>query len=240
MVHPVRLKIQGSCVTRDAVGSVLDKVAIDSYRARSCIVSHVSDPVDVWFKDQSELPNFERRNVYEDFSKKWRFDNCESIPTVYDFIDERFGILRMRGGRWVTFSTSLQAMAGGRRPLLKKGKWMSPNSDEFVELTLANLDRFCGLVEERGPALVNTCYWAATDENGMVYAETENGFTDRMNGLLDKIYDRLATRTNAVFFGLPKSDFVGQSAHRWGRAPYHYSPELESVLGDKLVSSLLD
>jgi hypothetical protein len=235
-IYPIN--IQGSCVTRDAVSSIMDRISIETYNARSSIASLVSDPVDIWFQDQSEIPNFERRNIHNDFVKSWRFKNPGAIPTVYDFIDERFGILKLEDDRMVTMSTGLRAMAGGLEQVLKKGVWVAPNDDVFFELVISKLDPFCELVDEKGIALINACYWASTDDNGQSYRESETGFTDRMNRLLDRIYDRLAAKTKAAFLELPKSDFVGDANHRWARSPYHYTPDVEERLGGKLIAKL--
>nr|WP_321456100.1 DUF6270 domain-containing protein [uncultured Cohaesibacter sp.] len=232
------IKIQGSCVTRDAVECVMDRVSIETYNARSSIASLISDPVDIWFQDQSELPNFERRNIYNDFDKSWRFKKPDNIPTIYDFTDERYGILKLQDDRMVTLSTGLRAMAGGLEQILKKGVWIAPNSDAFLELIASKLDQFCELVDAKGISVINVCYWASQDNKGQSYDENETGFTDRMNRMLDVIYDRLAAKTKATFFGLPKSEFVGDANHRWARSPYHYTIDIEKRIAGKLLEKL--
>ena len=239
MGNDMDFSIQGSCATRDSVTYILDRARLVGYRARSSILSHMSDPVDFWFDTPGEMPNFEKLNVIADFDKSWRTTPSRGV-TVYDFIDERFGVLKLIDGRTVTFSTALRGMTGDNAPLLSHGRLVSAGSQEYFDITSAVLDAFCEVLADKGPAIINVCYWSKADDTGARYEmEDSRGFIDQANRHLDMIYDRIYVRTKANFTSLPRDAFVGSSTHRWGRSPYHWTEDTERKIGEEIHRLLL-
>lgn len=229
-----RLWIQGSCVTRTPLVSAPETLVVSRFRARSSVVSLVSPPVPMIPHDAATVPRFEAMNIAADFSKSWRQELPQSGEiAIFDFIDERFGVVDTGEG-YFTFSTSLRAVVD-RDKILSRGKFISPGSAGYHDLVMGAMDAFCDIISNIPDICVNTAYWAEPKPDGPAFPESLSKLITPQNRLLDAIYDRIAARTKARFFGLAKHRHVAAAEHKWGMAPFHYTQETDLAILQSLT-----
>lgn len=231
-----KIWLQGSCATRDPLQGVIGEIEIVRYRARSSLISLVSEPIEPPPLDPTGIVDFEYRNVLADFEKSWLAQwPSEGICPVFDFIDERFGVIDV-GGRWFTYSTALTAVAE-RAEILRLGRFVAPQSTEYADLLLRAADTFLERVPDPRRILVHEARWAERFEDGRVCDVLGAGRSEAMNATLDRLY--AALRAGGVeTFALDAEDYVAATEHRWGPAPFHYSTGVERRIAEGLLARL--
>lgn len=226
--------IQGSCVTRDALQHRIDSIQITRYRARSSVISLMSDPVAIPALDPSGTNRFEHQNVLADFSKSWLAElmALSGQSAIFDFIDERFGIIDC-GFRFVTYSTSLRAVLP-ETEIRKLGTFVHPASEQYATLMRESLGRFIDVIAGRDNIWIHEAYWAESFEDGRSYDAILGNLVAPMNSLLEMIYTELRA-AGVRHFGLPRSAYRAAVEHRWRVAPFHYSERTEEAIGAMII-----
>ncbi|WP_431281926.1 DUF6270 domain-containing protein [Humitalea sp. 24SJ18S-53] len=231
----IDLAILGSCVTRDAVNLILDRVNISYFQARTSIGSMMSDPVSMDFDLDEDVPKFELRCVREDFNKSWRNGfQVKSDIFIMDFIDQRFG-LGVGSGGYFTYSTPLQRAVKKTPEVLKKFRYFRPNRDEYNNILTEFLPPLCDYLAEIPNIHINDVFWTIEKEDGSFFDEKMQKEADESNRTLELIYNAIKIRTTAKFFGFAEKKLVARVNHRWGDAPFHYSESVDRMIADTIL-----
>lgn len=237
-MQKLEVNIFGSCATRDPLTHFPDEIAVKKYSARASLVSLIAPDLDVVIPIREGQNKFLTRVTDEDITKFWRKNRpFPDLPEVYDFVDERNGLLNI-GGSYITNSGALKHVVADFDDFMKTCRVIETTSPEFRELVEANIDAFCARLDERGDIIINQCYWSEVDENNQGFSEKEKKLTVAMNSILEFIYENISKKTNARFFGLSPDEYIARSDHRWGRSPFHWSIETEKKIGAALIDLL--
>jgi hypothetical protein len=231
-----RVFILGSCVSRDALEIVPGHFELASYLARTSLASVGMPPVsdsEVRGKVAGLASPFQRRMLLNDLDKSTLVTIAETAHDILllDFIDERFNVV-LSGSSLFSVSGELEK-AGfelGARTVL------SPDSDVFLTLWLAGLDRLLSTVDQ-SKVVLNRAYWAERFPDGS--DASSMGWIRRSNATLRRLYDAVERHWRLPCIDYPPELVVADPQHRWGVAPYHYTEafyrhavsELERIAG---------
>ena len=81
--------------------------------------------------------------------------------------------------------------------------------------------------------IINKVYWSYFDDLGAKYDTIAN--IDIANDWLENLYYYISkTLSSKQFINYPPEVLVGNSKHKWGRAPFHFQLEYESCFIDSL------
>lgn len=215
--------IYGSCVTRDAEPWFNHSgLELAGYVARHSLIS-ATRPADAQDYDFSKIKSaFQRRMTQGDVTSHLRTQIERNSPDliVWDLCDERHGVRRAPGGGMVT----------SIRNHVKEGIHPGPfgpvipfGSEEHFALWTAELPVFLGMLDEIGLAhrvFLNATPWAVVDEAG-----TDLGDAPRQFNAAAERYIAVAETAGVRVARAPQETAVASTAHKWGRAPFHYVDE---------------
>ena len=235
----MKFGIHGSCVTRDMFAFLGKEESLGFYQARSslCTKGPHRKNIDTTWVNKLSSP-FQRRMVDWDVSRRpLMLSKVDAV--IVDLIDERFPVFETDMGL-VTGSKQFQDAGGvelfGLRRAIDPGYRHHAFSEgcEFLRLQAEAADT---------PILFHQSHWATkfVDESGNVVPfENQDAISDANTELrnLNKIvYDVL--KPSAV---LQVSDkhILGDSAHRWGAASFHYVKSYYEELWKKVESLFPD
>lgn len=245
------IAIYGSCATRDVFGILNPSdMTVVEYTARNSFASQFSKRGQLRIL-KSNLDNlssgFQRRMVLRDFYKNF-FETLKGIEfdcIVIDFIDERCRLLELESGI-LTYSNEL-ALTKFLSTLADKGQFIHPNTDKHFERWRLGWDEFIRQANELGiknKIVINRLFWASELENGEKFNDqTPGGYNQiliqQSNQYLKRLYDYCAKdiATNALITYQPE-EFVANSKHKWGIAPFHYVDALYCSTHKQLLSIL--
>lgn len=225
----MKLLIIGSCVSRDVVSFFPDSIELIGYYARSSLVSVMSRPIkEIGGLDDIES-NFQRRMVCNDLKKSLRENisqhGAESELIVLDFIDERFDILEVSHGCYITLSGEARK-SGFIRSL--SGRLIKSGSSEHANLWKHAWDNFVFLLRELGllhKVVVNQPYWSVEDESKTGYegigyhSESIYRSNKFLYGIYSYSHEGLSSRQMLKY---PPTFLVGSTNHVWGASPFHF------------------
>jgi hypothetical protein len=224
------LSIWGSCVTRDTLEAGEHTFAALSYHARSSWLAQARGaavpPVPV-----PEGAGFGERMVREDLQTSIVALLAQEQPhvLVLDLIDERFDVVEVGGGRW-TVSDYMGRM-GLEEPLRAGATWVSRFSED------ARQEEFAAAVRALAPVLLaalphtrfvlHQAWYTARSADPAVpfYASAPyhvEWCNRRLAGHYAVLQEVFGARVHVV--EAPRELLVGDPAHRWGLAHYHYVP----------------
>jgi hypothetical protein len=217
-----RVFIWGSCVSRDPFELESDIELVD-YRARSSLGSAFADRPLGWedHVDIAALTSpFQRRMVTSDVTKTLADDlrNADFDALILDFVDERMSTVDFNGSV-VTDSPELEAAGFVAVAELKHEPW----SARGLESRKAGIASLLSIVDP-SRIIVNRVYWAAGDEKGEMFVQAR--WIARNNAFLRELYAVFESVPGIRFIEYPDALLVADSAHKWGRQPYHYTTEL--------------
>ena len=224
-----RVFIYGSCVTRDGVEYWPDyDLEMSGYVARQSLISATAPARPGEFNTAAISSPFQKRMAEGDIVGNV-INKLTADPTAYDIIlwditDERLGVYRVPSGGYV--SRVVDYGGGIYRGTERLGTPIRVGSEAHRELWLASLDRFAARLEQAGikeRVILNALPWALRDEDGN---PTSNRSVDprSFNQVLQDYGAEVERRGIRVAYADPDR-VVQASAHKWGPAPFHYTPD---------------
>lgn len=239
-----RIAVVGSCITRD-LWPLREAAPKDLlYISRTSLISLFSAPVS-GYPSQPDPPEgltrYQHMAVETDLLKTALGQLIAHRPThlIFDFIDERFDLLRLPPGTQVTHSWELErggyldhpALAGGRpvARLSAGAEWLWRQA----VVQLAEILRLTVLREAR--IILHSAQWAdrqAKAEGGTLPLQGSPHIWDGRPADLVAHNQMLAGYEAHFVATIPQTivvcaqpeNRVADPAHRWGLSPFHYVP----------------
>lgn len=229
-VAPVRVLVYGSCVARDTV-ELIDDTSIDlrGYIARQSLLSASSDASANLPDELGVTSKFQERMIRADFSgsilDRVRTAADDIDVLIWDLADERHGVHRFPDGTIATrsidtirlpevlerFDAAEHLEFGSREHL---SLWKA-QADGFAAL-LRDLDLFDRTVVLQVPWAIRTTEGDPSPWSmGVRAADANKRFAPYYAHLRKRGFRMLAIDEDAV---------LADPGHRWGLAPFHYSP----------------
>lgn len=232
-----RLTVYGSCVSRDAA-SVLEGRgwSVERYIARQSLIS-AGTSADVSDLDLGVLASaFVRRSFLSDAAGDLEAQLAEAADRtdllLWDLTDERLGVIETVPGCFLTRSTEgmaagLYEWAGGR--LLELG------TDEHLHRWERALPRFRAVLERRGllerTVLLNAP-WALRTAAGEPTVSSWGLTAQEANCIVAEYVENVRKELPVPVLRVPDELVVADTRHRWGAAPFHYTPGLYEWVAD--------
>jgi len=234
----VPISIFGSCVTRDVFEIDKDEnmaaFDIKTYTARQTIVSSLSKPIRC---DESDIvldSAFQRRMVLCDMHKDTfkRFKKDKSDYIVIDLIDERLGMLKLKGSI-ATQSNELVNSGYTKQFDTERVRLTYKHGEFFVgdKPLKKYCEKFCRKLKRIYPqeriiihrALGVSDYY---DANGSIaaFAEDQAAKCANMNRQLNFMYDAIEEFIPRAHVIRTEGKFHGDAGHKWGLSIVHYEP----------------
>ncbi len=222
----------GSCVARDTIEfAAADAVDLRGYVARQSLISAGNDasthiPADL------DLPSkFQERMIRADFAGGL-FGRLESLAgeidvLLWDLADERHGIYRFADGTIVTRSIDTI-----RTPvvdeLLSQAEHIEFGTSEHLQLWRKRVDAFDEFLRAHDlfeRTVVLEVPWALRTTEGKTTPWSMGVRATDANKRYRPYYDYLRQRGHHVV-ELREADVLADPDHRWGLAPFHYTPDV--------------
>lgn len=184
---------------------------------------------------------FQRRQVQADMRKDVlaTLEVCDCDAILIDFIDQRFKVLSDGKGGLLTLSAEYLRAA----PRPNSTRVYSKETEKFKDLWQAGLLKFHRALSSnprRIRVLINEAYWASDALNQgfsthqLEEAAVEN---DRLMWMYRSARDLFGEQ--ALKISYTSEDLVGDPAHKWGLAPFHYVPRFYQHTLESLISSVV-
>lgn len=244
MVDAKSVFIVGSCVSRD-VFSRLQTLGhtLCHYGARQSLISAFSSaPFELVDRELFSSP-FQYRMVREDFqgtTMELLSENRSAIDLIlWDLVDERRGVLRLTDGTIVTDNWELEH--SGLRERLPIESKIEFGTDEHFDLWIASAKAFVLSAEELG--LRNRILCLAPDfayrrSDGTAIVG-EGIFGPRwLTRAYRRYYSFVEKELEVTVLRNARTEAVSPLGHKWGVAPYHYGPEVETELVQQIASHM--
>lgn len=236
--------IFGSCVTRDAFTPLnTDAFLVSGYIARHSLarVKHaIFDGIDL--EDDlivKKIPSaFQRKMLQQDWSNnlfeiiKTAHENNSIDLLVIDSVDERFGLIEITDNVYVTNSDEFRS---GQLINSQAAKKITADSEEFFSAWEYGFQRLLE-VFPREKIIYNNVLWSRYLDSGQSFNEIlPPGRIDWCNGIMKRLYSIAGQYLSSEqFVNYPEEIFVGDSNHKWGKSPFHYTQDVYDYLIDFL------
>lgn len=239
------IAVVGSCITRDLwpiVGEAPPQGLL--YVSRTSLPSLLSKPL-AGMSIPTDPPTgpgaFTKRSMTSDLRKTALAELVARRPThiVFDFIDERAGLLETEGG-YVTNTWELSVSGNLEHPTLRNAHPVERTAPGCELIWRAALREFAALVASTplrdATLILHEAQWAThyRDAEGQLRAfapqvELFSGSwadIEAHNKVLRTYQSAfLQAFPNALRVGAPSELQVADQGHRWGLSPFHYVPE---------------
>lgn len=239
-----RIAIVGSCITRD-LWPLREAAPRDLlYVSRTSLVSLLS-PAAAGYQSQPDPPEgltrYQHMAVEADLRKTGLSQLIAHRPThlIFDFIDERFDLLRLPSGAVITHSWELESGGYLGRPALA-GPQPIPRLSAGAErlwrqavVEMAELLRLTVLREAK--IILHSAQWAARqaapDRSPIPLQGHPHIWEGRPADL--SAHNQMLARYEAHFLAtIPQAEVIrarpehllADPDHRWGLSPFHYVP----------------
>ena len=238
----IRTFIYGSCVSRDTF-EYLDKgeFSLLRYVARSSLVSAFSPPGPVPLAQGHGLSPFQLRQVETDAASgllpllRELADRVDLL--LWDLCDERMGLFDVGDGRVVTRSVEL-LRAQTQSEILNTARLIDFGTDEHLSRFQKALERFAAHLDQSnllGKILLVAPRWAEEDDAGRGDLKSFGRSAEWANDRF-KEYNHLVGAT----IGCPVLGHdiktIADTAHKWGRAPFHYAQPVYTELAREITN----
>lgn len=233
-MSPMKIFIAGSCVSRDPFSeSNKDKFSIANYFARYSL-ARLSYPsikmADIQLTDalleQKVSSAFQRRIL----TQEWENALLEQVVVtdfdylVIDCVDERFGLVECSPGIYITNSDELR---NGKIINTQIANKLLPDSQEFQDRWEQGLRQLVTSVGSHR-IIINNVFWSRVLDTGEGFEPISNPTRIKYcNAMVSKLYD-IAKKyiPESQFVNYPPDIFVGDSNHKWGKSPFHYTGDV--------------
>lgn len=248
----LKIAILGSCITRDLWpirGGGAERLL---YISRTSLPSLFAPPVP-GFRPARGLPGdlhaHEHNALVSDIEKSalGRLVAFQPTHLIFDFIDERFGLVSGRGAL-ATHSAELERSGYLTRPAFRDVREVPRLSDACDRLWMEAAGAFAAVLRgtelRRATPILHSARWA-THQRGADGTVTPIRDVEILSGRSADIaaYNRLLERQESAFLNLtPQTVQVAAGAcrladpnHQWGLSPFHYVPEYYDEIRRQLV-----
>ena len=226
----MRLAIWGSCATRDVFESGEHAFELE-YHARTSWVSQASMTTTLPVPIPAGA-GFGERMVREDLTKEVVGDLAVSQPDVLvvDLVDERFDVVQV-GGSWYTMSDYYGRL--GLEPVMRDvatvtSSYRTPDrARQFTAAAALLAPELASALPRTRIVLHQAWYTARTADPATPFYPTATRHAMSSNEALAVWYTSLRSSFGRRLHVIepPREMLVGDPAHRWGLAHYHYVPE---------------
>jgi len=223
--------IFGSCVSRDIFGISERNTEVQNYFARSSVVSVMSEPVEVSLEDIVVESKFQQKMVKYDCNKEVlrALEKQDYDFIIIDFIDERFGVWRIKQNGVQTYITaSNEAKLAGLDVRFGAERIFSSEKNKLWE---GNCKKFANILysfAEAGKVILHEAYWVKQYvENGEIFefdSELAN-VIERNNKILSEYYELFKSLMPDTLKIISIDNAVADMEHKWGLNPIHYTKE---------------
>lgn len=230
--RPASVFVYGSCVARDTIElAAPDGIDLRGYVARQSLIS-VGDDASAQLPDALEIESkFQERMIRADFAGNLlaRLEQMadEIDVLLWDIADERHGVHRFPDGSVVTRSIdTIRAESVAR--LLEAAEHIPFGSDEHFALWRTHVDIFDARLRELGlfeSTVVLEVPWALRTTDGKTTPWSMGVRAGDANKSYQRYYDFLR-QTGHHMIKLPAEIVLADPSHRWGLAPFHYTPDV--------------
>ncbi|MGG0510644.1 DUF6270 domain-containing protein [Priestia megaterium] len=216
-----KIDILGSCVSRDPFAMFDHEYEINSYFARTNIISLASNSMNISIHRISLESNFQKRCVYNDLNKLF-FKNVretEAQVLIIDLLSERLRIMK-RGESYFTYSDEFT-----RSNLVTdlKGKQFADKTDELWK---SSADRFIEEINNSSieQVIIHKALWQEkyVDKDGMIQSFDNIEEIHSNNEKLEYMYSYLADNIHNACYLEIKGEVLADENHKWGLSPRHY------------------
>lgn len=228
--------IFGSCVSRDPFHEAIIEstgLMVSDYFARTSFASLSGNSIEASDLSRIKSP-FQRKMVERDFNKTFLdFEFNEVDAVVFDFIDDRFPLLKLDCGGCCTESEEFKIIE-----MQLDARIIQPFSDAFFDRWLSGWGKLKSVMKDLDAfdkILVNKVFLADVDDAGCIFPQKK--YIATMNSWLSKIYEFLDTElAEDQFINYNAGDLIAQSDHKWGRSPFHFN----ELANNKFISGVED
>ncbi|WP_405216955.1 DUF6270 domain-containing protein [Agrococcus sp. Ld7] len=226
----MRVLVYGSCVARDSVEfATPSTVDLKGYVARQSLISVGSDASSHLPLLEDVTSKFQGRMIRADFAGGL-LDRLESLAAdtdvlLWDLADERHGVHRFPDGTVVTRSIDTMKVASVSETL-DEAELIPFGTDEHFALWRERVDAFAATLHTLGlfdRTIVLEVPWAVRTTEGDPSPWSMGVRASEANKRFRRYYDELRQR-GFRRVELPEEVVLADPAHRWGLAPFHYSP----------------
>ncbi|MDP3488675.1 MAG: DUF6270 domain-containing protein [Phenylobacterium sp.] len=239
-----RIAIIGSCITRD-LWPLREAAPRDLlYVSRTSLPSLLSRPVADYSPRPSPPPDFTRYQhmaVEADLLKTGLPQLLAHRPThlIFDFIDERFDLLRLPAGSLITHSWELESGGYLQHPALADPQPIPRLSAAAERLWRDAVVQLVGLLRHtvlrEAKIILHTAQWASRQGASDGSSEPLQGYPHIWDGRPADLaaHNQMLARYEAYFLAMiPEVHVVrarpehllADPGHRWGLSPFHYVP----------------
>lgn len=222
----------GSCVARDTIEFAdPDSVDLRGYVARQSLISAGDDASKHLPDDLGISSKFQERMIRADFAGNL-LSRLEGLADqidvlLWDLADERHGVHRFPDGSIVTRSIDT-IRAETVSELLEATEHIPFGTDEHFALWKDRVDAFDARLQELGlfeRTVVLEVPWALRTTEGKTTPWSMGVRAGDANKAYQRYYDYLR-QTGHHMVELPAEVVLADPNHRWGLAPFHYTPEI--------------
>ncbi|WP_404311779.1 DUF6270 domain-containing protein [Agrococcus terreus] len=229
--RPTRVLVYGSCVARDTIECAEPAgVELVGYIARQSLLSAGSNAAAHLPEKLGVASKFQAKMIRADFVgsllERLRISASDVDVVLWDLADERHGVHRFSDGTLVTRSIDT-IRADAVAEAVRAAEHVEFGSDEHFALWAASVESFERFLRDRDlldRLVVLEVPWAVRTTEGKpspwsmgVRAKDANARYRRYYGLLRQRGFRMVA--------LREDQVLADPAHRWGLAPFHYTPE---------------
>ena len=222
----------GSCVARDTIEFAMPgSVELIGYVARHSLISTGSD-ASGHLPDRLTVPSkFQERMIRADFSGAL-FPQLQSIVDdidvlLWDLADERHGVHRFADGTVVTRSIDTIRVPELEKPFAEAEHIPFNTADHFAMWSehVARFERLLHALNLFDRTVVLEVPWAVLTTEGKPSPWSMGVRAAEANQRYWSYYARLR-ELGFRMISLPEAIVRADPQHRWGLAPFHYTPEV--------------
>ncbi|MHC6648227.1 DUF6270 domain-containing protein [Alteromonas sp. HB246098] len=217
-----KVRILGSCVTRDALEIATDFELVD-YTARTSLASLATKSR----KDSKLLDNikstFQKRMVERDMTKRFwlSLEDSQNDIIVIDLIDDRFNLKLFDDDSSHTVSSEYKKAMNSQR---QEGRIVKSSSGEFKSLWETGLRRLKSHCDELklDKIFVNCVYYQPTGDHSI---DSSSNIAEK-NQYLREAYLKLEDAFGRhAMIEYPEGIIKADANHKWGLAPFHFTTD---------------
>ncbi|MFM6207112.1 DUF6270 domain-containing protein [Planktothrix sp.] len=246
-----KIKIIGSCVTRDIFRALGQCDYVNEYSARSSLISRVSTPLKLDISPQlqsSKLCNFDLRMIEQDFKKIFYYlEDIEGFTIIIDLIDERFSLIKLQDS-YITRSE--QFVQSDVCPFIEeqfanKIEYIYRGTYKDYDLWLEACKKFSVILarlENKNNIIFHKVFqtkFYIKDSKIQEFKDQELARIELQNEHLAyyySIFEEICQPKHII--QVPKEKVIADANHKWGLAPMHFTDEYYQQCYSQLISKI--
>lgn len=229
--------IFGSCVSRDTVEFLWDKVSLLRYVARQSVVSSLVDASGHMPPEPPFDSRFQERMRTGDISG----DSLRALASVADDVsvilidlcDERLGLFEVADNVFITDSVERRSRTGLDLPRIRFG------DDRHFQLWRSSLHSWVAAARVLAPQAQILCVgpvWAEYTLAGIPTVPSYGVSAAAANALFERYYEAVVAEGITILGR--QLGALSDDHHRWGPGPFHYSASVYQQLAGMIVTTL--